>query len=59
MDKVRVNRELIRARQIIAELRVNNQKALNLMHTARNLLTVSRLMQEEIHWRRGRKLTNY
>jgi hypothetical protein len=59
MDKMRINPEVIRAKKIIAELRVNNGKANELRHTARNLQTVSRLMREEIHWWRQRNLTNH
>jgi hypothetical protein len=59
MDKIRVNQERIRAREIIAEVRSNNEKALQLIHAARNLLTVSRLMREEIYWRRRRNLTKH
>ena len=59
MDKIRVNQERIRAQEIIAKSRLNNEKALNLMHTARNLQTVSRLVREEIHWRRQRNVTSH
>ena len=59
MEKMRVNQELIRAREIIAESKLNNKKAYELRHTARNLRTVSRLMREEIHWRRQRNVTNH
>jgi hypothetical protein len=59
MDKIRINQERIRVRQIIAQLRLNNEKALNLRHTARNLRTVSKLMREEIHWWRQRNVTNH
>jgi UDP-N-acetylglucosamine 2-epimerase len=59
MDKIRVNQEHIRAREVIAKLKSNNKKAHELRHTARNLQTVSRLMLEEIRWRRHRNLTNH
>jgi hypothetical protein len=59
MDKMRVNQEIIRAREILAELKLNNQKAHELVHTARNLITIRRLMLEEVHWHRHRKLTNH
>jgi hypothetical protein len=49
-----VNREIIRARAIIAELKSNNQKAHELTHTLRNLLTVRRLVLKEFHRRRNR-----
>ena len=44
-----MNREIIRARKIIAELKLNNNKAHQLTHTLRNLLTVQRLIREQIH----------
>ena len=47
MDKMRVNQECIRAREIVAKLKLNNQKAHELIYTARNLLTVNTLMREE------------
>jgi hypothetical protein len=59
MDKMRINPEVIRAKKIIAELIVNNTKANELRHTARNLATVSRLMREEIHSWRQRNVTNH
>jgi hypothetical protein len=49
-----VNREIIRARAIIAELKLNNQRAHELRHTLRNLLTVRRLVLEEFHRRWNR-----
>jgi hypothetical protein len=48
------NQEIIRARAIIAELKLNNQRAHELRHTLRNLLTVRRLVLEEFHRRRDR-----
>jgi hypothetical protein len=33
-----INQEIIRAKSIIAEIRLNNQKARELRHTARNLM---------------------
>jgi hypothetical protein len=47
-DVMRLNQEIIRARQI-TELRLNNKKAHQLTHTLRNLLTIHRLMLEQIH----------
>jgi hypothetical protein len=50
MDKIQsCNQEIIRARALIAELKTNNKKALELRHTLSNLLTIHRLMLEEIH----------
>jgi hypothetical protein len=43
MKKMRVNQEIIRAREIIAELRSNNEKAHHLTHRLRNFLTVHHL----------------
>jgi hypothetical protein len=43
-----VNQEIIRAREIIAELRLNNEKAHQLTHTLRNLLTIHQLRLEQI-----------
>jgi len=43
-----MNQEIIRAKAIIAELRLNNEKSHQLIHTQRNLLTVQRLMLEQI-----------
>jgi hypothetical protein len=54
-----VNHEIIRARTIISESKLNNEKAHELMHTARNLQTISKLMREIIDWRRHRNLTNH
>lgn len=44
-----MNREIIRARTLIADLRLNNEKAHQLTHTLRNLLTVRRLVLEHFH----------
>jgi signal transduction histidine kinase len=49
-----LNQEIIRARAIIAELKLNTQRAHELTHTLRNLLTVRRLMLEEFHRRWNR-----
>jgi hypothetical protein len=46
-EKIRVNQEIIRAREIIAELRLNNEKAHQLTHTLRNLLTIHQLRLEQ------------
>ena len=54
-----VNQEIVRARAVTAELKLNIEKANELVHTARNLMTVHRLMLEEIHWRKHRRLTNH
>jgi len=54
-----VNQEIIRARAVTAELKSNIEKAHELMHTARNLITVRRAMLEQIHWRKHRNLTNH
>jgi hypothetical protein len=54
-----VNREILRTIAVIAESRLNNEKAHELMHTARNLQTISRLMREEIYWQRQRNSTNH
>ena len=43
-----MNQEIIRARTIIAELKSNNEKAHQLAHTLKNLLTVRRLILEQI-----------
>ena len=43
------NQEIIRAKAIIAELRSNNEKAHQLTHTLKNLLTVQGLLLEQIH----------
>jgi hypothetical protein len=51
------NQEVIRAIAVIAELKLNIKKAHELRHTARNLMTIHRLMLEEIHRRRCRNLT--
>jgi flagellin-specific chaperone FliS len=47
-EDTREYQEIIRAREIIAELRLNNEKAHQLTHTLRNLLTIHRLMLEQI-----------
>jgi len=54
-----VNQEIIRARAVTAELKLNIKKANELMHTARNLITVRRIMLEQIRWRKHRSLTNH
>lgn len=41
-----VNHEIIRTKAIIAESRLNNERAHELTHTARNLRAVSSLMRE-------------
>jgi hypothetical protein len=51
-----VNREIIRARKIIAELKLNNEKAHQLAHIQKNLLTVQRLIREQIHRPAARRL---
>ena len=55
----RINPEIVRARVVTAELKLNIEKAHKLVHTARNLITVHRLTLEEIHWRKHRNLTNH
>ena len=52
-----VDRQIIRARAVTAELKSNIEKAHELGHTQRNLLTVSKLLLEEIRWRRQGNLT--
>ena len=54
-----INPEIVRARAVTAELQLNIKKAHELIHTARNLMTVHRLMLEEIRWRKHRRLTNH
>ena len=54
-----INPEIVRARAVTAELKLNIEKAHKLMHTARNLITVRRIMLEQIHWRKHRSLTNH
>jgi hypothetical protein len=54
-----VNEQIIRARAVTAELKLNIKKAHELTHTARNLITIHRLMLEEIHRRRHRNVTNH
>ena len=44
-----VNQEIIRAKTLIAELELNNETAHKLMHSIGNLLTVQRLLLEQIH----------
>lgn len=44
-----VNQEIIRAKAIIAELKLNNQAAHQLTHMIGNLLTVQRFLLEQIH----------
>ena len=39
-----INPEIVRARAVTAELKLNIEKAHKLMHTARNLITVRRIM---------------
>jgi hypothetical protein len=43
-----VNQDIVRAKAIIAELRLNNETAHQLTHTLKNLLTVQRLLLEQI-----------
>ena len=54
-----INPEIVRARAVTAELQLNIKRAYELVHTARNLITVHRLTLEEIHWRKHRNLTNH
>jgi hypothetical protein len=54
-----VNQEVIRARAVTAELKSNIKKAHELRHTARNLITVHRLLLEEIHLSSRRNVTNH
>jgi hypothetical protein len=44
-----MNQEIIRAKAIIAELTLNNEKSHQLIHTQKNLLTVQQLLLEQIH----------
>jgi hypothetical protein len=44
-----VNQEIIRAKTLIAELKLNNETAHQLMHSIGNLLTIQRLWLEQIH----------
>ena len=44
-----MNQEIIRAKTLIAELKLNNEIAHQLMHSIGNLLTVQRLLLEQIH----------
>jgi len=61
MDKTHYNtsQEIMRARALIAQSKFNNKKALELTHTARNLITIRRIILEQIDWRRHRNLTNH
>jgi len=43
-----MNQEIIRAKAIIAELRLNNEKSHQLIHTQKNLRTVRWLILEQI-----------
>jgi len=54
-----MNQEIIRAEAIIAELRLNNQKAQELTHRLKNLLTVQRLIRERIHRPVARSLQHH
>jgi flagellin-specific chaperone FliS len=49
-----VNQEIIRAREITAELRLNNEKAHQLTHTLRNLLTIHQIRLEQIRATSGK-----
>ena len=44
-----MNQEIIRAKTLIAELKINNDTAHQLMHSIGNLLTVQRLLLEQVH----------
>ena len=44
-----MNQEIIRAKSIIAELKLNNETAHQLTHTIGNLLTVQRFLLEQVH----------
>jgi len=44
-----MNQEIIRAKSIIAELKLNNETARQLKHTIGNLLTLQRFLLEQIH----------
>ena len=44
-----MNQEIIRAKAIIAELKLNNETARQLQDTIGNSLTVQRLLLEQIH----------
>jgi hypothetical protein len=54
MDNTRrsTNEEIFRARVLIAQLKLNHKKALELTHTLRNSRTVNRLLLDEIQTRR-------
>jgi hypothetical protein len=54
-----VNQQIIRARAVTAELKLNIEKAHELRHTLRNLITIRRLTLEQIHGCRHRNLTNH
>ena len=43
------NQEIIRAKALIVELKLNNETAHQLMRSIGNLLTVQRLLLEQIH----------
>jgi hypothetical protein len=49
-----VNKQINRARAVTAELKLNIEKAHELRHTQRNLITIRRLTLEQIHERRHR-----
>ena len=51
-----LNQEIVRARTIIAELKSNNEKAHQLVHTLKNLLTVQLLIREQIQRPAARSL---
>ena len=59
MDKMRINTELILTKKVIAELRVNNGKAHELHAYGNELITIRRLMLEQIHWHRHRNLISH
>ena len=61
MDKTHHNtsEEIMRARTLITQSKFKNKRALELTHTARNLITIRRIMLEQIHWRKHRNLTNH
>src|SRR5262245_36688113 len=44
-----MTQEITRAKAIIAELRLTNEKSHQLIHMQKNLLTVQRLILEQIH----------
>jgi hypothetical protein len=59
MDKSHysTNEETMRARTLIAQLKLTNKRALELMHTARNLLTIQRIVLEQIQIHRTARPT--